>query len=185
MKIALQIQACTCLRSKGEGTIKPGRGVMNVSSRRGVFDSGPKKFIVLTLNAGKEVYILMPWAMESKLGERPILLQGRLIQRVEWSPRPPQYLGDVLAYFFFMPTCLSRHFGQEKRMSMLKLCLFQAQLSTNNGKFRLGSFLMGRCESFGTLAIERVPGPSLFELRCFGLRGKHLKMTKERLKNVP
>lgn len=41
MKIALQIEGCTCLRSIEEGTINSGGRVMMYP--QGVFDSRPKK----------------------------------------------------------------------------------------------------------------------------------------------
>lgn len=62
MKIALQIEGCTCLRSIEEGTINSGGRVMMYPQE--VFDSRPKKekkmLTLISLNLGNDVYTLMP-----------------------------------------------------------------------------------------------------------------------------
>lgn len=70
----------------------------------------------------------------------------------------PTLMG-VLASFLFIPTYLLKHFGHKKKVSILKLCLYYAILSTEGEDQAAQLFSdrqMGGC--FGTLAIERVPG---------------------------
>lgn len=119
----------------------------------------------------------MPWAIKTKPRKGHAAI-GQADSK-DWNgPKGYPTLSGCFS-IFFMPTYLSRHFSQEKRISILKLCLCYVRLPAKNEKFSLGiCFQTGRCGSLGTLAVERVPEPFLFQLRCIGLGRKHLRMTK-------
>lgn len=155
---------------------------MNVSSRRGVFNSRQKKKLNANTKCRKWSLHLMPWALKTKPRKGHTALG--LIQKVGLVPEGyPTFSGCFS--IFFMPTYLPRHFGQEKRISILKLCLCFVGLPAENEKFRLA-------------VVFRQAGVGLSELWqlrecldhpcfswCIGLGRKHLRMTKWRLKNVP
>ena len=66
----------------------------------------------------------------------------------------PTFMG-VSASFLFIPTYLLKHIGHKKKISILKLCLCYARLSTKGGKFRLSScFQVDSCR--GLLELSRL-----------------------------
>lgn len=72
---------------------------------------------------------------ENEAQERPHCFRAGWFKRLEWCLRATQFSGCFS--IFFMPTYLPRYFGQEKRISILKLCLCFVGLPAENEKFRL------------------------------------------------
>lgn len=77
---------------------------------------------------------LMPWAMKLKQ-EKPSCFVGQADPKAPhsfmpwWLLKAPNIDG-CFSIFLFIPTYLLKHFGHKKKVSILKLCLYYAILST-------------------------------------------------------